>query len=638
MFSRVKKIAMPLVLLPRWAKRIIVILLDTSICIFATWLAFYLRIGEFVTLANEPSVWPTTISVLLAIPMFAAFGLYREVFRYAGLVTVGSVAIASVSYGFFYAMVFTAIGINGVPRTIGLIQPMLLLLLVSGSRLISHLVLNKISGVSSKGSNSTGVLVFGTGIAGRQIAAALKSSLQMTIVGFIDDDPQIYGCLIDGIRVHSPFEVTGLVRNQTASLVILALETADRARRKAVVNSVSSVPVRILTLPSISDMMQDQIRLSSLKELEVDDLLDRPQALADPILLHKKNSGKVVLVTGAGGSIGAELCRQILTSQPKTLILLDHSEFALYTIHQELKKNSHSYNINLVPMLGSVGDELRTRQVLFDWKPHTIYHAAAYKHVPLLEDNAIEGLKNNLFATLNIVRLAKEVGVNDFVLISSDKAVRPSNLMGATKRMAEMVLQAFAESGREAGEIDAETTIYSIVRFGNVLDSSGSVLPTFRKQITDGGPITLTHEEVTRYFMTIPEAAQLVIQAAALAEIGGQVYVLDMGEPVKIKNLAIKLLTLAGLSVKDAQNPDGDIEIITVGLRPGEKLHEELVIGSNLVGTRSPRIMMAEESFVSWEQLEPVIELLRDSMLSNDSDTAKKILATIVEGYGSEVA
>jgi len=471
------------------------------------------------------------------------------------------------------------------------------------------------------------VMIYGAGEAGRQLAAAMANSHEMRVVGFLDDDERLYGQVLNGLRIYGPDDLEGLVLSLQISDVLLALPSISRHRRNEILSQMLHAKVSVRTLPSVSDLAQGRVTISDLRELDIDDLLGREPVTPDTLLLGKNTTDKVVLVTGAGGSIGSELCRQILKIGPAILLLVEQSEFALYQIHQELQAklaNQPDSSIRLVPLLASVRDEERMREIMSTWKPQTVYHAAAYKHVPLVEHNPAEGIKNNVLGTLTAARAAAEQGVADFVLISTDKAVRPTNIMGASKRLAEMVLQALAA--------DSSGTRFSMVRFGNVLGSSGSVVPKFRQQIRDGGPVTVTHADITRYFMTIPEAAQLVIQAGAMA-MGGDVFVLDMGQPVKIMDLATRMIELSGLTVRDEENPDGDIGIEVTGLRPGEKLYEELLIGDNPKSTSHPRIMKAHEEFLLWPQLEEKLRVLRMALDVNDVGVVRLMLEQLVSGY-----
>ncbi|EWS65920.1 UDP-N-acetyl-alpha-D-glucosamine C6 dehydratase [Hydrogenophaga sp. T4] len=527
-------------------------------------------------------------------------------------------------YGLLYATVFTAIGVFGVPRTIGLIQPMLLLIAVGASRLLARFWLGGLYQNQLKVASLPRVLIYGAGNAGRQLAMAMANSHEMRVIGFMDDDDRLHGHLLNGLTIYSPADLPGLVSNLGVTTVLMAIPSASRRRRNEMITEMLQAHVQVRTLPSVNELAQGRVGISDLRELDIDDLLGREPVSPNHILLGKNIVGKVVLVTGAGGSIGSELCRQILAIGPATLLLIEHSEFALYAIHQELEDKLSELNTELVPLLASVRDEARMREIMVTWKPDTLYHAAAYKHVPLVEHNPIEGIKNNTWGTLTAARIAAEQGVADFVLISTDKAVRPTNIMGASKRLAEMVLQALADTMPQ--------TRFSMVRFGNVLGSSGSVVPKFRRQIRDGGPITLTHPDITRYFMTIPEAAQLVIQAGAMAK-GGDVFVLDMGQPVRIKDLAERMVELSGLSLIDDDNPDGDIEIQITGLRPGEKLFEELLIGDNPKPTSHARIMKAHEEYLAWPLLALQLDALEAALERADMTTMQDLLVQLVSGY-----
>ena len=609
--------------LPRASKRFLVLAVDLCLCILSVWLSYYLRLGEFVPLSGD-ALWPVAVSIALALPIFVASGLYRAIFRYSGLPALISVVRAVGIYGMLYISVFTAIGVEGVPRTLGAIQPILLLLFVGLSRVLAKVWLGNQYQSTLKQTLHSRVLIYGAGSAGRELVAAIANSHKMKAVGFLDDDYRLQGQLLNGQPIFNPADLANLVKSLNINDVLLAIPSLSRKRRNEILAQIRAVHVSVRTLPSMTDMAQGKISISELHELDIDDLLGREPIVPNHNLLGINLRGKVVMVTGAGGSIGSELCRQIFFEGPSKLLLIEQSEFSLYCIHQELEAKSASGEIKLIPLLVSVQDNERMRQIISIWHPDTIYHAAAYKHVPLVEQNSAEGIKNNLFGTLFTAQSAGENGVSNFVLISTDKAVRPTNIMGASKRLAEMVLQAL--------DVTYSRTKFSIVRFGNVLGSSGSVVPKFRQQISDGGPITLTHPEITRFFMTIPEAAQLVIQAGAMAK-GGDVFVLDMGQPVKIMNLARSLIELSGRSVRDAQNPDGEIEIEITGLRPGEKLYEELLIGSDSQSTEHPRILRAKEEFISWGELEHKLKSLEIALSINDVSFVRQMLQQLVTGY-----
>jgi len=631
------KLAVPVLALPRPAKRFVALMVDLSLCVLTVWLAYYLRLGEVISFSGssewaQGAVWAGVASVSIALPIFVVSGLYRAIFRYSGWPALLAVARAVGIYGLLYASVFTAIGVAGVPRTVGIIQPILLLLFVGVSRVLARLWLGDQYLSILKRASRPKVLIYGAGSTGRQLAAAMANSHEMQVVGFLDDDDRLHGHVLNGHPIYNPADLDNLAATLNISTVLLAMPSLNRKRRNEILARISSAHVAVRTLPSVTDLAQGKVSISDLRELDIDDLLGREPVAPNHILLAKNITGKVVLVTGAGGSIGSELCRQILAVNPAKLLLIEQSEFALYAIHQELEEKLAGLDgvrpPVLVPLLASVQDGDRMREIMSTWHPDTVYHAAAYKHVPLVEHNPAEGIKNNVLGTLRTAQAALDAGVSDFVLISTDKAVRPTNVMGASKRLAEMALQALAatQANKQNG------TRFSMVRFGNVLGSSGSVVPKFRQQIRDGGPITLTHPDVTRYFMTIPEAAQLVIQAGAMAK-GGDVFVLDMGQPVKIMDLARRMVELSGLTVKDEQHPDGDIEIAVTGLRPGEKLYEELLIGADPKPTSHPRIMKAHEAFIPWVELEAKLNALEMAVNVNDVGVIRLMMQQLVAGY-----
>jgi FlaA1/EpsC-like NDP-sugar epimerase len=619
-FSR---IAEPVLALPRPIKRGVALGVDVGLCVLTVWLAFYLRLGTFLPLSGLP-LSPMLVSVVLALPLFITSGLYRAIFRYSGMPAMMAVVRAMLLYCVAFAAIFTFYSVDGVPRTVGLIQPLLLLLFVGASRAAVRIWLGGLYYQHLRKAALPQILIYGAGSAGRQLASAIASSHEMRVIGFLDDDNRLHGHALNGLPIHNPADLTEILAEVSVTDVLLALPSVTRQRRNEILSSLSQYKITVRTLPGLSDIASGKVSLSDVHDLDIDDLLGREPVMPNHILLAKNIVNKVVLVTGAGGSIGSELCRQILTLGPVKLLLVEQSEFALYATHQELEEKQFDKKTVLVPLLASAQDADRMQEIMSTWSPNTVYHAAAYKHVPIVEHNPAEGIKNNVLGTLRTAQAAASNGVMDFVLISTDKAVRPTNIMGASKRLAEMALQALAATNPK--------TKFSMVRFGNVLGSSGSVVPKFRQQIRDGGPITLTHAEITRYFMTIPEAAQLVIQAGAMSK-GGDVFVLDMGESVKIMDLARRMVELSGLTVKDELNPNGDIEIEITGLRPGEKLYEELLIGDNPQPTSHPRIMKAHEDFIPWTELDDRLKSLEIALGVNDVTVIRLMMAKLVSGF-----
>lgn len=611
---------------PRTVKRLVVLAMDVVLSLLATWLAFSLRLDTLHW--PEGLQWRVyALAPLLAIPVFIRLGLYRAIFRYTGQAALLTTAKAVLVYAILLLALLLWVRWENVPRSLGVLQPLILLLLVGGSRALARFWL---AGLGRAVARPERFLIYGAGMAGAQTAVALGMGGHYSLLAFADDDPAKIGRNINGVQVHAGAEVPDLVRKLGVTDILLALPSVNREHRNRIIERLRPLPVHIRTLPGMADLASGRVTVQDFRELDIEDLLGRDPVPPDVELLARDLAHKTVLVTGAGGSIGSELCRQIVRQQPSRLLLLDHSEYALYSIHQELVQlcRAEGFVTDLFPLLGSVNHEARLREICQTHRPHTIYHAAAYKHVPMVETNPAEGARNNVFGTLNMARVACDCGVARFVLVSTDKAVRPTNIMGASKRMAELVLQALAV---EAGG----KTCFSMVRFGNVLGSSGSVVPLFRRQIEAGGPITVTHTEVTRYFMTIPEAAQLVLHAGAMA-VGGEVFVLDMGEPVRILDLAHRMIELSGLSVRDAANPQGDIEITITGLRPGEKLYEELLIGDNPTPTNHPRIMKAHEVSLSWPELQAQLDRLQRAAERGDEAGIRAVLKACVHGFGRE--
>jgi FlaA1/EpsC-like NDP-sugar epimerase len=619
-----------LLMLPRPVKRALALGADAFICAITVWMAFNLRLETWTSWSHAHFI-AFVGAVAFALPVFIVFGLYRAIFRYAGLPALMTVLKAVALYAVLYCFPFAVVGVPGVPRTVGILQPLLLLLGVTLSRAFVRYWLGGIYLGIVHRERLPRVLIYGAGSAGRQLAAALKTSPELVVVGLLDDDDLLHGQVLNGLKIYDPADIVALVAKLRVTHVFLAIPSVSRTRRNEILELVRAAHVQVRTLPGVLELAQGKVQVSDLKELDIEDLLGRDPVPPNSLMLAKNITGKVVMVTGAGGSIGSELCRQIVKARPAVLLLIELTEYALYAVEHELQSlvsDASMSNVQLLPLLANVRDASRMEEILCTWKPHTVYHAAAYKHVPLVEHNPAEGVKNNVLGTLNAAQLAAAHGVQDFVLISTDKAVRPTNVMGTSKRLAEMVLQAQASVMSEAGG----KTCFSMVRFGNVLGSSGSVVPLFRKQIKDGGPITLTDERITRYFMTIPEAAQLVIQAGAMAS-GGDVFVLDMGEPVKIIDLAKRMVELSGLTVRDEANPNGDIEIQVTGLRPGEKLYEELLIGDNPLPTSHSRIMKAHEDFLPWGELQAKLAGLTQALDVNDVPRIRTLLKDLVPGY-----
>lgn len=616
--------------LPRAVKRLVVVSLDVLMSIFATWLAYSLRL-DVLHWPEGPQWWIYALAPALAVPIFVRFGLYRAIFRYTGQAALLATAQAVAVYGCLLLGVLLWLEWPGVPRSLGVLQPLIFLLLVGASRAMARFWLAGLGDSRAKAEGQ--LLIFGAGTAGVQTASALAISGQYVLHGFVDEDPAKIGRSINGLPVFAPEEVPGVVACQGVTDILLALPSVSRSRRNSIIEGLRSLPIHIRTLPGLADLASGRVTVRDFRELDIEDLLGRDPVPPNAELLARNLAGKVVMVTGAGGSIGSELCRQILLETPRQLLLLDHNEFGLYNIHQELQGVCvvQEFDTELVPILASVNNPERLLQVCRTYRPATVYHAAAYKHVPMVECNPADGILNNVFGTLNMARAAMDGGAAHFVLVSTDKAVRPTNVMGASKRMAELVLQSLATQSAGRG------TCFSMVRFGNVLGSSGSVVPLFRSQLARGGPLTVTHPEVTRYFMTIPEAAQLVLQAGAMAS-GGEVFVLDMGDPVRILDLARRMVELSGMTVRDDANPEGDIEIAVTGLRPGEKLYEELLIGDNPTRTAHPRIMKAHEEHLAWPVLEMHLQTLHRAANSSDVAAIKAVLHACVQGYGEPLA
>lgn len=607
--------------LPRRQKQVIVLLADVVIALVATWLSFSLRLE--VRHFPDAYEWvPYGLSAILFVPFFVRFGLYRAIFRYSGISSLNSSALAVTLYGITFFSILLLAQFPGVPRSVGILQPILFFGLVFCSRVVASQILQYVDVGPAAVKN---VLIFGAGEAGAQAGRGLATTREYNVCGYLDDDPAKHRRRLNGIEIFPAEQAESLVQRLSVSEILIALPSAGVERRRQIIDSLVNLRVRVRSIPGILDIARGTAQMSDLQELQIIDLLER--APITDTISPDRLAGKRVLVTGAGGSIGSELCRQIQMCKPGNLVLIDHSEFNLYSIDEELRTQAERHGISTqrIACLCSVRDAKRLKAVFADHRPQVVFHAAAYKHVPLIESNALEAATNNVLGTVNVAKAAIETGTERFTLISTDKAVRPTNIMGASKRLAEQVIQAFTADG----QIE---TVFSMVRFGNVLGSSGSVVPLFRRQIAAGGPITITDPEVTRYFMTIPEAVGLVLRASAMAE-GGEVFVLDMGEPVKIIDLARKMIRLSGKLEKTPSLPHGDIEIETIGLRPGEKLYEELLIGENPVPTESPHIMMAHEKFISLKQLETELRELEVAVDTEDRQRMLAVLARTVDGF-----
>ena len=644
--------------LSRLAKQGMLTLSDSFLLVFSVISAFSLQHGAWFWPAdnwNDPLGILILIAPFIAFPIFIYFGLYRSIVRYIEARAASSVGLAVSLYAFIWGLVVFLTGIEGISIAVMLINWLVALLVIGGSRLFARGLLNshKLK-INQNVRPLSRVMIFGAGEAGRQLAHALWFSEEFHLCGFVDDNKKLQGLELMGVPILAMAKLAKFVDQQQVSEILLAIPSASRNERNEIIRRLRHVRVRIRTLPGLSVLVRDQVGIADLHELEIEDLLVRELAVPDESLLQKQVRGGVVLVTGAGGSIGSELCSQILKRAPKILLILELNEFALYSVQRELlsqlkcevdNENDSSKSVRLlprvIPLLGSVQDEGRLNILVQAWKPQVIFHAAAYKHVPIVEHNPAEGLKNNVFGTLAVAKVAINNEVPNFILVSTDKAVHPTNIMGASKRLSEMILQALAaEHSITFKSMDSSVTTIrrthlSMVRFGNVLNSSGSVIPLFRKQINEGGPVTLTHKEVTRYFMTIPEAAQLVMQAGAMSgkEEGAEVFVLDMGGAVKILDLARRMIEMSGFRVKDMDCPDGDIAIEVTGLRPGEKLFEELLMGDNVQLTEHPRIIKAHEEFIEWKYLESYLDALRLTIERNDIEGMQLILQKIVKGY-----
>ena len=606
--------------LSRKNKQAIMLAFDATSIIFIIFSAFWVRLGYFFyPSGNEGLLMAIYASPLLAMPIFTGFGLYREVVRFVGFRAIWNIMLAASIYAMLWGLIVFMANIDDVPRSVILINWVLVTLVIGSSRLFARWLF-------SEATSQNRVVIYGAGSAGRQLLNALKQSKEYNPIAFIDNSKSIHNTIINDLRVYSPDNLQRLIDTNNVKAVLIAMPSLKRSRRQEIISFLEPYKVIVRSVPGVAELAQGKVKVNDLLEIDLSDLLGRDSVKPNKELFEKNISNKVVMVTGAGGSIGSELCRQIVLLKPKMLVLYELSEPALYQIDQELKVNNE-FNIEVCPILGSVADKDRALKIFKYYGVQTIYHAAAYKHVPLVEYNSSQGFFNNAIGTKLLAEAAITSNVETFVLISTDKAVRPTNFMGASKRAAEMVLQAFAEQ--------THNTCFTMVRFGNVLDSSGSVIPLFKKQIKEGGPLTVTHTDIVRYFMMIPEAVELVIQAGAMAE-GGEVFVLDMGEPVRIYDLAVKMINLSGLELLDENNPEGDIEIQFTGLRPGEKLYEELLIDGKFSETENKLIMRTEEEMMPWDKLKPILTEIHNKGTYMKTEELCRLIKKIVPEFKSK--
>ena len=610
--------------LSRVVKRLIMMFVDVLLIVTILTLSLSMRLGEWFWPQGD-LVYLLFFAPLVAIPIFIKFGLYRAIVRYIGFKALWVIVQAVSLYALVWGVIVLLSGAQGVPRSVILINWILGMLLIGGSRIIGRWWFSDKKSYSVNAFDKRkNVLVYGAGSAGIQLATALTYSQELNPIAFIDDEPTLSNHQIMGLKVHSSNNLGELVASMKIEEVLLAIPSVSRNRRNEIINNLEPYPVLVRTVPGVSELAQGKLKINDLNVVSINDLLGRDPVPPNQNYLRADITNKVVMITGAGGSIGSELCRQIIQLQPKKIVLFEQNEFSLYTIDQELIQKN--LKIDIAPILGSVLDSKQVERVCKTFSVQTIYHAAAYKHVPMIELNNFSGIENNIFGTLSCAEAAVLSNVDTFVLISTDKAVRPTNIMGATKRFSEMILQALSKKYND------KATNFSMVRFGNVLDSSGSVIPLFNKQIKEGGPVTVTDPAIIRYFMTIPEAAQLVIQAGAMSK-GGDVFVLDMGEPVKILYLAKKMIHLSGLNIKDSNNPNGDIEILFTGLRPGEKLYEELLIGDSVLETEHQLILRSNEEMLPWSDLKLILNKLKTSVDKQNLEGARQALIEAVPGY-----
>jgi len=621
--------------LSRNKKAAILISIDIIFAITALWAAFSLRLGFFYKPANEIAYF-FIVAPIIAVPVFIKLGLYRAIIRYMGIKALWTIIQATTLYALLFATCVFYSGVGSIPRTVPTLNWMIMLLLVGCSRFFARWLLreNYFRVIHRQNGTEYGkknVIIYGAGNAGVQLASALVHGHEFKAVAFIDDKKSLHKQKVNDLRIYPFSALAQLITRYKVSDVLLAIPSVGGTRRSEIIRLLEPHSVHVRTIPDINEIARGRLTFDTLREVDIGDLLGRESVPPNEALLHANIRDKVIMVTGAGGSIGAELCTQIIENKPHCLVLFEISEFQLYRIEKKLAPINKE-NCRIIPILGSVTDKNRLEQVCKAFAIQTIYHAAAYKHVPLVEQNPAQAIWNNIFGTLTLAQTAIKFNVETFVLISTDKAVRPTNTMGATKRFAELILQALSEKPELYGK-----TRFTMVRFGNVLGSSGSVVPLFREQIAKGGPVTVTDKRIIRYFMTIPEAAELVIQAGAMGQ-GGDVFVLDMGTPIHIVELARQMIHLSGFNVKDASQPHGDIEIIYTGLRPGEKLYEELLIGNNVSQTQHEKILRAEEDVITWEELSRVLTSLEKKVALNDFEAVRTLLKQVVTGFNPQCA
>jgi len=610
-----------IITLSRFNKQLILIVSDSITLIFALIASFSIRLG-FWYWPSIDFIWVIFGCPIIAIPIFIRFRLYHTIIRFIGFNALWGIVQAVTIYALLWGLIAFMAAIEGIPRSVILINWLLAIISIGGSRMIGQWLFSEAM-ISPDNEERCNVVIYGAGSAGRQLSIALTQSIEYNPVAFIDDKSELHHQSINGLEVISQDKLEKLIEKKKIKEVLLAIPSVSRKRRSEIIRYLEPYKVLVRSLPGLAELAQGKLKVNDLLEVDLRDLLGRDPVKPNKNLLKINIFNKIVLVTGAGGSIGSELCRQILCLKPEKLILYEISESALYLIEQELQ-NLNELNIEVFPVIGSITDKKRVEGICKNYGVQTIYHAAAYKHVPLVEHNQSQGILNNTIGTLMAAEAAIASSVETFVLISTDKAVRPTNIMGASKRAAELTLQALAELPHK--------TCFTIVRFGNVLDSSGSVIPLFKKQIKNGGPITVTHADIVRYFMTIPEAVELVLQAGAMAK-GGEVFVLDMGEPIRIYDLAVKMIQLSGLSVLDNDNPNGDIEIEYTGLRPGEKLYEELLVGTEFNLTENKLIICAKEEMISWDKLEPMLNEIKVVSENSENEKIYKLLKILVPGF-----